>query len=412
MVNNKPTKILIISEVFFPEEFLINDLAYYWKGQGHFVSVLTRNPSYPNGQIYKGYKNHLFQKEVIEEIPVYRVQFIPGYKKNDFIKTLNYLWNMVLGIIWAVKNGTKFDSIYIYQTGPLTFSSIGIVIKKLYKKRVTIWSQDVWPDTVYAYGLGKTKLSKFCLEKFVKWVYSNIDHITISCPGFESVLQKYCPEKIIYFIPQWSSTVKLKSLQTEDSYKQIELPGTFNFLFAGNIGKVQNLENVILGFDKFLKEKKLFQTWLNIFGDGSNLPLLKTLVIDKRIENVRFWGRVPSKEMPSYYQKANVLIISLDNKPIFNLTIPAKFQSYLNAEKPIFGIINGEVSTLITKHNLGWIADPESIESISKEYHNIVTSEATLFEEKTKNAHILLNESFNREKLIKKITSLVLDAKI
>ena len=54
-------KILIVCDHFYPEEFIINDLATEWSNNGHEVNVLTQNPSYPKGKVYEGYKNRLFQ---------------------------------------------------------------------------------------------------------------------------------------------------------------------------------------------------------------------------------------------------------------------------------------------------------------------------------------------------------------
>ena len=404
-MDTRTKKVLIISEVFAPEEFLINDLAFSWKKQGLLVSVLTRNPSYPVGEIFPGYRNRIFQQEYISDVPVYRVQFIPGYKNNKLVKILNYLWNMFFGFLWAIKNGNKFDSVFIYQTGPLTFSSIGILIKVLYKKKITIWTQDVWPDTVFAYGLAKKGISRILLEKFVKWVYSNCEKIIVSCPGFIPIINKYSPAKDINFIPQWSSTAKIP-----DSDKQsleIIYPGKFNFVFAGNIGKVQNLENVIIGFDRFLRNSSAGEVWLNLIGDGSHLNYLQEKVKINKIENVKFWGRKKSSDMPFFFDKADVLIISLEDEPIFNLTIPAKFQSYLNAEKPIFGIIKGEVADLISKYNLGWISSPNNIEEIANSMLEIVSSKPEILLEKTRNANNLLKDQFNRERIIQKLTDIV-----
>jgi glycosyltransferase involved in cell wall biosynthesis len=405
MMSNSVKKALIISEVFAPEDFLINDLAFSWRKQGFSVSVLTRNPSYPVGKVFPGYHNKIYQKEFIHDIPVYRVQFIPGYKNNKLIKILNYLWNMFLGILWAIKNGHKYDSIFIYQTGPLTFSSIGIIIKVLYKKETTIWTQDVWPDTVFAYGLAKKGISRIILEKFVKWVYSQCNNITVSCSGFIPIISKYCPAKDITYVPQWSSTFKLPYENKKN--KKIKYPGKFNFVFAGNIGKVQNLENVILGFNRFLKNTSMKDIWLNLIGDGSHLRYLQDEVKNNKIENVKFWGRIKSSEMPLFYEKADVLIISLEDKPIFNITVPAKFQSYLNAEKPILGVIRGEVAELIKNNNLGWISSPDNTEEIADTMFEILTSKPESLIEKTHNANNLLNGQFNRERIIQKFTNIV-----
>jgi len=405
MINSKSRKILIISEVFAPEEFLINDLVFSWEKQGFLVSVLTRNPSYPHGKVYPGYKNPFFQKEFIHKIPVFRVQFIPGYKTNKLVKVLNYIWNMFLGYLWAIMNGNKFDSIYIYQTGPLTFSSIGIFIKKLYKKPTTIWTQDVWPDTVYAYGIAQKGLSRIILEKFVKWIYSNCDNIIVSSPGFVPIISKYCPPKKVQYIPQWSATSKLS--ECKETYQKINYPGKFNFVFAGNIGEVQNLENVISGFETFLKYADSREIWLNLLGDGSQLSYLKQIVDANNIDNIKFWGRIKSSDIPYYYEKADVLIISLENKPIFNLTIPAKFQSYLNAEKPIFGVISGEVANLIRNNNLGWVVSPDNIQEIADAFLEITRCLPETLIEKANNTNILLDIEFNREKIIQEFTEII-----
>ena len=42
-----------------------------------------------------------------------------------------------------------------------------VVIRKLYKKPLMFWVQDIWPDSLYAYGLQKNKFTSFVLDKFV-----------------------------------------------------------------------------------------------------------------------------------------------------------------------------------------------------------------------------------------------------
>jgi glycosyltransferase involved in cell wall biosynthesis len=396
--------ILVITEVFSPEEFLVNDLVFSWKSEGRSVSVLTRNPSYPKGKVFPGYRNRLFQSELLNGVSVSRVQFLPGYQSNRMIKILNYLWNMILGMIWAVKNGRKFDAVFICQTGPLTFSSIGILMRKLFGTKTTIWIQDVWPETVFAYGIAERGFTRKILEWFVSRVYSNCDHITVSSPGHVDLLRKYCPSRQIEFIPQWSLTPGLTD--GDRLTNSVTYPGSFNFMFAGNIGKVQNLENTIKGFGLFIRQTGNKDVWLTLIGDGSHLEYLQEMTAGNQIPNIHFQGRVPSSEMPRYYDKADVLIISLDNKPVFNLTIPAKFQSYLNAGKPIFGILNGEVATLIREHNLGWIADPDGPDDIAERFREISSSSREVLQEKTENATSLLAGRFSRARSIQRFTEL------
>ena len=53
--------ILIISQYYYPEQFMITNIAEKLFHNGHKVTVLTGVPNYPMGKLYEGYKNR-FQK--------------------------------------------------------------------------------------------------------------------------------------------------------------------------------------------------------------------------------------------------------------------------------------------------------------------------------------------------------------
>lgn len=56
-------RILLISQYFWPETFIINELVETLTQQGHTIKVLTGKPNYPNGEIFAGYtKKELFLK--------------------------------------------------------------------------------------------------------------------------------------------------------------------------------------------------------------------------------------------------------------------------------------------------------------------------------------------------------------
>ena len=55
--------ILIVSQYFWPENFRINDLAKALDKNGYKVIVLTGIPNYPEGRIYKGYKNWITREK-------------------------------------------------------------------------------------------------------------------------------------------------------------------------------------------------------------------------------------------------------------------------------------------------------------------------------------------------------------
>lgn len=233
-----------------------------------------------------------------------------------------------------------------------------VLIKKLFGKQIHIWTLDIWPDSVYAYGFKEKAISKKLLNSFVKIVYKNCETVFVSCKGFKRKIQKHVPDARMIFSPQWVPVgLNFKNVTPHESLKE-----GFNFTFAGNIGKVQNLENVIRGFALAAKANDRIN--LNIIGDGSNLEALKNIVKKKNFKNVLFWGRRPLKEMPGWFEGSDVLIISLIDEPIFSLTVPAKFQAYLASGKPIYCVMKGEVADLVIDNKIGFVAQPDNIEDI------------------------------------------------
>ena len=394
----KKNKILIVSEVFYPEEFNINDVALSWKNKGYDIDVLTMVPSYPESTIFDGYKNKLYQKEEWQGINIYRVKAVIGYKKSLFKKFLKYFWFMVSGTIAAIIIGKKYDYIFGFNGGPLTSMLPAIFIFKLFKRPTTLWVQDVWPDSVYAYGFKKTKLLSFFLDKFVKFMYHNIDNIAVSCKGFETVLKTYVKNDItFYYLPNWAIDLDINSKPIKLSKDE-----KVQLTFAGNTGKVQNLENIILSFNK-LSDEYLEKAQLNIIGDGSDLERLK-LINTK--DNVIFYGKKPRSEMMKYYNASSFLIVSLANEPIFSKTVPGKFQTYVAAKKPILAIINGDTADIVKDNKLGLVANPEDISSIKSIFMKAIDLDKNILKRFILNCEKLTKNDFNKNKIIDRLLEL------
>ena len=396
MIKNK--KILIVTECFYPEEFKINDVALSWKDKGYNVDVLTLSPTYPLGKIFPGYSNKLYSKEKWRGVNIYRVHATTGYKNNSIKKMLKYVNFMILGSFVSLFVGRKYNYIFGFNTGALTSMFPVVLIRKLYRIPVTLWVQDIWPDSVYAYGFKKTKMLSYCLDGFVKFIHHNVDNIAVSGKGFESRLKPYAKDEMIFnYAPNWADdlNMNLTPVSLGDD-KKVQLT------FAGNIGKVQNLKNIILAFDE-LNAEYAKRAQLNIIGDGSALKELSALNIKS---NIVFHGKKPRNEMSRYYKASDFLIVSLADKPIFKVTVPAKTQTYIAAKKPILAIINGETADIVKDNNLGFVADPGDMESIKNVFMLAIDANQTLLKQFTKSCDTLNQNIFNKNMIIGRLLEL------
>jgi len=398
----KNKKILIVTEYFYPEEFKINEIALAWKEKGYEVDVLTQNPTYPLGKTFDNYENKWFSKDDYEGINIYRIKAVTGYRESLFNKLLKYFTFMIFGSYVSLNIGKKYDYIFGFDVGALTGMVPAVLLKKFYKKPVSLWIQDVWPDSVYAYGFKKSKVLEFLLNGFVRFVYKNSSNFAVSGQGFIKRVQPYLKDdKVIKYLPNWADEFNkdLKKFEFSEDKK-------LNFTFAGNIGKVQNLDNLITAFGS-LDVALLDKAQLNIIGDGSHLEELKKLVEKNNFKNIVFWGRKPRGEMYRYFSASDFLIVSLIDKPIFSLTVPAKVQTYIAANKPILAVINGDAAEIIKDNNLGFCANPNDIEEIKNIFIKAIKSDEKSIEEFTKNCDLLTQTTFNKEKIIDSLLDLL-----
>lgn len=354
-------RILIVTEVFHPENFIINDLARELHSQGHTIEVLTQYPSYPQSYVYDGYKNEGYIIEDWEGIKIHRFPFVEGYKDSFKKKIANYYSFVKDGRKLARQIGGNFDCIFVSQTGPLTVALPAITAGKKYNTPVAIWTFDIWPDAVYSYGIPKNGTTRYFIDRLIKYIYKNCDTVFVSSKNFTETINRYTDKKCIY-TPNWFRP-------TEEKQSALRLDCTkFNFTFTGNISRYQNLTNTILGFARADIENAI----LNIVGDGSYIEQLKAIVQKENIKNVIFHGRRPYNEMNDILAQSDVLVLPLMPDEGIMKTEPLKIQSYLNAGKTILGILGGSGKEIIEENALGLCAQPDDINDIATAFCNSV----------------------------------------
>ena len=316
------------------------------------------SPLILEGDSFRGYRNRLLAVDDWQGARVIRFKTIPGYRDSLIVKIFNYLWFLVYGSFVALFLPWSFDEVFVFQTGPLTMAVPAIAYAKLHHRPLRIWTQDVWPDTVYAYGFKKNVFLSIPLEFFVRWVYRSVETIFITCTEFSKSLSHYTSKQLIY-APSWPMVI----YQFVERPQLNEIP---RFVFAGNVGKVQNLENLVRGFAIAWRRNPRVGA-LRIVGDGSAWEFIAALV-KREGAPVEMPGQKTPAEMQGEYQDADYLVLSLASHEIFRRTLPAKFAIYLSVGKPIFCVAKGVCAALVRKHELGFIADPDVPERIARAF--------------------------------------------
>ena len=80
-----------------------------WVKLGYNVTVITCFPNFPKGKVYKGYKNKLYSKEIINGIRVIRVWSYITKNEGFFKRILDYISFGISSFIFGIFQ--KFDVI-------------------------------------------------------------------------------------------------------------------------------------------------------------------------------------------------------------------------------------------------------------------------------------------------------------
>ena len=354
----KKKKILFVCQYFYPETFRGNDIAFHLAEEGHDVHVVTGIPNYPKGKFFPGYGLFKKRHEVINGVRVTRLPLVPRGEDNKIMLMLNFFSFFIVGWFWILFHALwhKYDLVFCQQLSPVMMSSPAVLYKKMRHVPLYTWVLDLWPESLTAAGGINNKYILGFFNLFVKSEYKNSDKILTSSKSFDQSILKYgdYKDKVIYY-PQWSdgaSNASGLNFALPEKLQELSSNGDFIVMFAGAVGEAHGME---CNMQAALKTKEYKNIKWVIVGDGRRLDWVRSFVKENGIEEtVITLGRFPSETMPLFFEKADVMLVSLTDSPLFNMYSPAKIASYMAAERPIIAALNGEGGEVIKAAECGW----------------------------------------------------------
>ena len=394
-------RVLIFTNHFDPEYFKINDIVDWIKDKGNEVTVVTGNPNYPNGKIYRGYSS-LGSYEKKKNLSVYRLPLVPRGNGSKLRLILNYLSYFKVSFIFTLFYlipKKKFDVVLVHHTSPPFIFIPALLYKRIKKSQLYLWDLDMWPQTLEATGILKSKSVLKLLERIFKSFYKGFDIIFLGSKHFEKIASNRVDSSFIKHFPNWADSIfekaQLKSASISGNQKII-------ISYTGNIGESQDLESLVKAIS--LIEERNFE--IRLIGDGRKKNKIINLVSKKGLHDViKFFDSVRPKKLLNYFEESHFLYLSLKNAPIFEKTVPAKLQTYLAVGIPVIGFITGEANSLIREHNLGYACDSDKIDQLGVILSSLINLEDKEYQKMKVNCKSLYNNEYHSTKRKKDILS-------
>jgi glycosyltransferase involved in cell wall biosynthesis len=355
-------KLLIVTQYYWPESFLINGLSQKLCDLGHQVTVITGKPNYPEGNVFPGYTVAGIDHEEYGGIEVIRIPLWPR-KKGALGLVINYI-SFVLSGLWYMPKlieGKQFDSILVFAISPITAVIPAISLKRKTGAHLVVWVQDLWPQSLSATGYVRSKLVLKLVGSMVSWIYAQTDTLLAQSHAFVREIGKLAKSDKIFFYPN-SIESPILDPEARPGEDMSCFDSGFSVVFAGNIGKAQAIPTLIEAATLLSQS----DCQLVLVGEGSMLDWAKHEVSELKLNNVHFIGRVESRCMPWVYQNSDALLVSLADKEIFSYTIPGKVQACFAAGKPIIASLNGEAAEVVQSSGAGLATAAEDAAELAK----------------------------------------------
>ena len=355
-------RVLMLTQIFDPEPtFKGLVFARELVKRGFEVEVVTGFPNYPGGRLYPGHALAWRKREQMEGIRVARVFLYPSHDASAVRRIANYISFALSALIYCLFSARKPDVVYVYQ---IPTTAVVAVLIKLFRRTAVVFDvQDIWPDSLEATGMMRSKKALEAVGRVLDWVYARADVVVVQSPGFRrTLLGRGVPASKIELIYNWCDEAGLGTLPSGES-PSLAGEGAFTIVFAGNMGKAQSLQYVLDA--AAVVEQACPRVRFVFIGGGVELPDLKMAAGHMNLGNVAFIPQMPMSKIGAYLHAADALLVHLKPDPLFAITIPGKTQAYMAIGKPILMAAPGDAADLISQVRCGIQARPGDPTSIA-----------------------------------------------
>lgn len=360
--------ILFLTDNFPPEVNAPANRTYEhcreWVIAGHEVTVVTCAPNFPDGKVFAGYQNRLWQVERMDGIRVIRVWTYVTANEGIARRTLDYVSYMISATLAApfVRNVD-----IVIGTSPQFFTACAAYVVSRIKRAPYVFElRDLWPESIRAVGaIRNARVLKF-LEKVELFLYRKAELIVSVTASFKDDLESRGIDRDKVKVV--TNGIDLKRFECrpkdEDILTEHGLNGKFVVGYIGTHGLAHALETVLDAADLMQSRYGHEQLIFLLLGSGARKTSLVEEAISRGLDNVVFLDTVPRDQVARFWSVLDASIIHLKNSDVFLSVIPSKLFECMGMGIPVLHGVKGESARIVREEGVGLCFEPENAEEL------------------------------------------------
>lgn len=393
-------RLLLIVDDYLPESTrvsakMMHELALGLNSCGHQVTVLTPG---------KQEQAKRLTQEFLDGVEVWRFRSAPVKDISRVQRLINesLLSFKAWKAIQVELENRSFDGI-VYYSPTIFFGFLVAKLKRYFNCRSYLVLRDLFPQwAIDEKMIGKYSPITYYLKFFERKTYQAADRIGLMSEKNIEVFRKLQPSfQNTEVLRNWVSTSEASPRQ---SYwrRQLGLEDKVIFLYGGNIGKAQDMPNLM----RLASSLQSMPCAHFVFvGQGESYQDVKGFLQAQQLKNVTLMPSISQDEFKVLLNEVDVGLFSLARTHTAH-NFPGKILGYIANNLPILGSVNpgNDLKMVINQHQAGFVYENGEDKELLEAAKRLILS-ADMRKQYGQNARALLESHFSVQSAVEKIVA-------
>ncbi|MBU1125588.1 MAG: glycosyltransferase family 4 protein, partial [Candidatus Omnitrophica bacterium] len=261
----------------------------------------------------------------------------------------------------------KREELFFLRLPPLPLGIVGMAAKKLYRCKVLVNVQDIYPDFAIEAGILKNRLLIRLAKALERRIYDAADHIIVISEDFKRNLSgKGVKDEKITVISNWVDTDTIQPLKKNNLLaSRMGLNDKFVVMYAGSITFTN--QKTLSGLLKVAERLREMRDIIFVFmGEGLKKKMLQEEAASLGLANLQFFPFVAYADLSQALAASDILVVPQDDAQK-EFSVPSKCYTFMAAGRPllVLGESSSEVSNMVRDADAGICLSPIQDDTIA-----------------------------------------------